>query len=148
MGFELLSSCLPDIRTQKRVGDLWPRESLQLTSLCNTPYLHTVWSSYSTAHIANNSCFRSDKHTCISQLPCLPSSFSCKRILQSSSIGNEHLLILKFHSKVRKRQWGMAREHGQPTPCKWSTSINPVCCQLRFTLGFTRLRRWLDWTEE
>ena len=57
-----------------------------------------------TANITNNSCFKSAKHTCISQLPCLPSNFSCERTSQSSSPGTEHLLILKFCTKNEKKR--------------------------------------------
>ena len=137
MGFELLSSCLPDIQTQKKVGDLWPRKSLQLTPLCNTPHLHTAWSSYSITHIANNSCFRSGKHTCISQLPCLPSSFSCKRTLHSSSIGSEHLLKLKFRSKSEKK----AMRYGKRA---WAANPPQVVSVHQYRLLSTQVHPQID----
>ena len=79
-----------------------PKEIAPTHNPCGTQHTSTQ-PGLPTAYITNNSCFRSSKHTCISQLPCLPSNFSCKRTLQSSSTGNEHLLTLKFHTENEKK---------------------------------------------
>ena len=94
-----------------------------------------------TAHITNNSCFKSGKHTCISQLPCLPSNFSCKRTLQSSSTGNEPLLTLKFRTKNKKKRMRYGKR-------AWAANLPQVVGVHQYHLLSTQVRSQIHSSEK